>query len=197
MSGGERMIGHIEYRPPDDLRLYEIPESGVLRLDDEALVAEVAIDGAVIRHYGFASHWLAVNVTTDLKEWPADLAGVDAFPHAVKCHMATPMLRVGDSCFQTDLWLDVLVSADGRDCHVEDEDEFADARSRQLLSERAASEALQRFQDVLNLVQAGTLLDWLAAVCPFRPGSPPSARPFRRLDPADYPELMPGVRPTW
>ena len=196
MSANERMIGHIEFRPPDDLRLYEIPESGVLRLDDEVLVAEVAVGEVVVRHYGFATRWLAVNVTTDhsgrLVESPSD-----NFPFALKCHLATPMRREANTCWQTDLWLDVLVSADGRRHLVEDEDEFAEARVRELLSERESSGASEGLKDVLDLVRTETLLDLLAAVCPFGPSSPPSARPFRRLDRADYPELLPGVRPTW
>ena len=197
MAGNFRTIRHIEFRPPDDLRMYEIPESGVLRLDDEVLVAEVAIDGAVVRHYGFASCWLAVNVTTGLDGQPADLAGLDVFPHTAKCHVATPMRREGDTCWQTDLWLDVLVKANGRDHLVEDVDEFARAREQDLLSDREAVQALAAFQQVLAMVRAGTLLDMLAAVCPFGPGSPPPARPVRRLRMSDLPSVRSGVRPTW
>ena len=197
MSGNGRMVRHIEFRPPDDLRLYEIPESGVLRLDDEVLVAEVGIAGAVVRHYGFASRWLAVTLTTDHTGQPADLAGLEIFAHTAKCDIATPMQRDGDTCWQTDLWLDVLVRANGRDHLVEDEDEFDRARDEGLLSGREADQALDAFRDVLAMVRAGTLLDLLATIWPFGSGHPPPARPFRRLRTSDLPSVRPGVRPTW
>ena len=197
MTGNSGTIQHVEFRPPDDLRSYEIPESGVLWLDDEVLVAEVAIDGAVVRHYGFASRWLAVNLTTDYAGRPADLAYLDVFPHTAKCHIATPMLRDGDTCWQTDLWLDVLVKANGRDHLVEDRDEFAGAREQGWLSEREADQALDGFDEVLALVRAGTLLDLLASIWPFSPGNPPLARPVRHIPTADLPSVLPGMRPTW
>ena len=196
MAGDDRMIGHIEFRPPVDLQLYEIPESGVLRLDDEVLVAEVAVGELIVRHYGFATRWLAVNVTTDRSGRLVE-SSHDHFPFAVKCHLSTPMLREADTCWQIDLWLDVLVSADGRRHLVEDEDEFAEARVRELLSEREASGASEGLQDVLDLVRTGSLIDLLAGTCPFHASNPPEAQPSRSLDLNEYPALLPGIRPTW
>ena len=194
---GDGSIGHLEFRPPDDLRLYEIPAAGVLRIDSNVLVADVVVGDLIARHSGFAKRWLAVNVTTDRAGRLVEMVSRDGFPCAIKCHVATPMLRQGNVCWQVDLWLDLLVRANGRDYLIEDEDEFALARDHGLLSDREVAGALAGLDDVLHLVQTGALLDLLASFCPFGFGAAPVARPFRRLLHADYPEVQPGVRPSW
>jgi len=42
-----------------------MPKSGILRLDDEAFVAEVRYGDIVVRHYAFRDHWFKINCTSD------------------------------------------------------------------------------------------------------------------------------------
>src|SRR5207244_2718094 len=54
----------------------------------------------------------------------------DADAFSFNCDIATPMVCQENSVFAVDMWIDVLVRADGLTCCVGDEDEFADAIAR-------------------------------------------------------------------
>jgi hypothetical protein len=58
-------IRDYDFHPPDEVRLFPMPTSGVRRLDDEAFVAEVRYGDIEVRHYAFRDHWFKVNCTTD------------------------------------------------------------------------------------------------------------------------------------
>ena len=120
---------------PDEptARVFVTPEQGVLRLDDEVAVTEAMYDTVALRHYAFADRWFKINVTTDLAGRPAE-TGADGLRFAFNCDIATPMEREGDATFAVDLFVDVLVRADGHSVHVGDEDELAKAFELGLLS---------------------------------------------------------------
>ncbi len=85
-----------------------------------------------------------------------------------------------------DLWLDVLVRADGTTHVVVDEDDFAEAQSNGLVSENEIRGAEAGLQDLLGLVERGELFALLNAVCPFGPSDPLPGRPMVRLDVANF-----------
>ncbi|MCA1709749.1 MAG: DUF402 domain-containing protein, partial [Actinobacteria bacterium] len=64
---------------------------------------------------------------------PAE-TGADGLRFAFNCDIATPMEREGDATFAVDLFVDVLVRADGHSVHVGDEDELEEAFELGLLS---------------------------------------------------------------
>jgi hypothetical protein len=131
-----------------------MPVEGVLRLDDDAFVAEVRYDEIVVRHYAFADRWFKINCTTDLERRLVETkAPEDVPPFAFNCDIATPMLRRGRSVFAVDLWLDVLVRLDGVTFGVYDWDEFAAALQHGWLSEREATAARAGLRDLVELIE--------------------------------------------
>jgi hypothetical protein len=43
--------------PPDEVRVFRVPPSGVRRLDDDVFVAEVRYGDITVRHHAFRDHW--------------------------------------------------------------------------------------------------------------------------------------------
>jgi predicted RNA-binding protein associated with RNAse of E/G family len=76
------------------------------------------------------------------------------------------MERDGDATFAVDLFVDVLVRADLRSLHVGDEDEFEQALSLGLVSPAEGEQAHRGLAELLELVEAGTLLPWPDQPCP-------------------------------
>ncbi len=105
------------------------------------------------------------------------------------------MERDGDATFAVDLFVDVLLRADLRSLHVGDEDEFEQALSVGLVSPAEGEHARHAVVELLELVEAGTLLPWLDELFPFRPCEPPQAPPLR-LE-AVPTRLLPPHRRTW
>jgi hypothetical protein len=66
-AGGQPVIRDYDLHPPDDLRLFPVPKAGVLRFDDEVLVAQIRHGDIVVRHYAWRDHWFKINCTTDLR----------------------------------------------------------------------------------------------------------------------------------
>jgi predicted RNA-binding protein associated with RNAse of E/G family len=165
-------LRYLEFRPPGGTHLLPIPASAVLRDDDVVTVFQVAIGAETLRHYAFADRWASVTVGLDENGQPIDGNVRAGFRFAAKCHIATPVRRDADLRWQVDLWLDVLVAADGRTCVVEDEDEFAVARQRGLLGDHEAVAARASLSEVITMVRSGTFFTDLDAVCPFGPLDP-------------------------
>jgi hypothetical protein len=187
-----------DFHPPDDLRLFPMPRPGVLRLNDRAFVAVVRYGGIVVWHYAFADHWFKVNATTDLEGRLVETTAPEAVPpFTFNCDIATPMLRRGDAIFAVDLWLDVLVRHDGVTHGVYDQEEFDEAMRRGWLSDREAAGAKAGLGELLDLIQAGRLVEFLADAHPFAKVKAPAAPATQSVRLREVPLLQPGVRPTW
>ena len=197
-STGEVLLDY-DYHPPDRLQLFTIERDGVLRSDDEVLVTEALHGDVVLRHYAFADRWFKVNCTTDVlgRLTEAGSTAGDAPPFAFNCDIATPMLRDGDAVFAVDLWLDVLVREDGRSYRVADTASFGHALEQGLLSKREARCAKGALRELVELIERGALVAFLADICPFRPSTAPPAIPMRLLSGAQSPLIEPDRRPTW
>jgi predicted RNA-binding protein associated with RNAse of E/G family len=162
---------------PDEttVRLFRIPEAGVLRLDDEIAVYQVAYeDNVVLRHYAFADRWYKVNVTTDASGNLIETGEANQ-RFAFNCDIATPMDRDGTQLFAVDLFLDVLVRDDASTLVVGDEDEFDAAVEQRLISATEARAARAGLGELLELIDRGQLLSWLGAIVPFDVCAPPNA----------------------
>lgn len=188
------LIRDFDYHPGEpSVRVFSVPRSGVLRLDDLAFVSETRIGDAVLRHYAFASEWFKVNVTFDpagtLIETPA---GPDHSPFAFNCDIATPMRRAGHDVFAVDLSVDVLVRMDGRSSWVKDEDELAHAAEAGLVSQHEFASAR-----LVGLIEADGLIPFLKAVCPFGGSHAPEGLPMTQVPLAAVPEVQPERRWAW
>ena len=192
-----RRIRDYDLHPPGDLRLFTVPARGVLRFDEEVLVTETRHGDVVLRHYAFGDHWFKVNCTFDLAGDVVETTAPDGRPFAFNCDVATPMLRDRDAAFAVDLFVDVLVRRDGVTYRIGDDDELRDAVERGWVSRREGEGARGGLAELVDVIERGDLVRFLAAVQPFRPSSPPKALPMRRVPLTDAPILAPRVRPTW
>jgi hypothetical protein len=191
-------IDDYDFHPPNDLRRFRVPIVGVRHLDDTAFVADVRYGDVVLRHYAFADRWYKINITTDLDGELIETAGSGDVPaFAFNCDIATPMVRDTRSVLAVDLWLDVLVGADGVTCDVRDEDDFAAAIEHGWLSEREAAGALAGLRELLELTERNQLVSMLTAVCPFGVGRVPAALPADTVPTSTVPQLHPFVRMSW
>ncbi len=183
---------------PDEVRVFTVPCLGVQRRDREALVYDVAVgQGTVLRHYSWPDHWFEVNCafTTDgdLIEEQGALT-----PWAFNCDISTPHLTQGDSVYNVDLELDVLVAADGIRHTIKDRDDFATAVDKGWIGPTEARGAQQGLAELLAIVEQGHLRRFLESVRPFdtlqtQALQPPVRR--RRLD--DIPLLHLESRARW
>jgi hypothetical protein len=193
------VVHDFDFHPNEPfVRVFTVPRSSVLRLDDAAFVSESRIGDVVLRHYAFGHEWFKVNVTFDpegtLIETPA---GPDHPAFAFNCDIATPMRRKGDSVDAIDLCADVLVRKDGRSSWIKDEDDLAQAAASGLISRHEFASARAGLDRLTTLIDAGALLAFLEAACPFGPSHAPDALPMTRLPLADVPQVQPERRWTW
>lgn len=180
------------------VRVFHVPCSGVLRLDDEAFVSESRIGDVVLRHYAFTNEWFMVNVTFDpagtLIETPAGPAHPE---FAFNCDIATPMRREGNATFAIDLFVDVLVRRDGRTFEIKDEADLTQAVGTGLVSRLEFASARAGLARLLGLIEADGLIPFLGDVHPFGPSDASLAYPARHVSIADVPHVQRERRWTW
>lgn len=180
---GRHYVLHYDMHPPDEIRVFSVPVSGVRRWDAAAVVYDVRLGDIVLRHYAFAERWFAVNCTLDPEgRFVTETGPVD---WCYNCDVATPLVRSGGDLYGIDLFLDVLVAPDGYRHVVKDEDEFARAGAAGVLTPAEAIGARIGLEDLLEIVRGPGLTSFLSTVYPFgdvrdAPSSPPMRRlPFR------------------
>jgi hypothetical protein len=190
-------IRDFDFHPDEsDVRLFTMPRRGVLRIDERVFVAEVRYGDVVLRHYAFADRWFKINVTTDLEGNLVE-TGPEEERFAFNCDVATPMHADSDAVYAVDLFLDVLVRRDARTCAATGDEEFEDAVGRALISPTEAFGARHGLTELVELIERGDLLAFLADVCPFGRSAAPPALPERRVSLSDVPQVHRTVRPTW
>jgi hypothetical protein len=79
---------------------------------------------------------------------------------------ATLPQRLGSTCYQTDLYLDLFVAADETDYSILDEDELEVARANGLISAELCSRILAQLDQLTELLENGRFGAWLRATCP-------------------------------
>lgn len=189
------MLLDYDFHPDEDsVRVFKTPLPGVLLLDDEVVVTEVAHDDAVLRHYAFAKHWFKINVTTD-RDGRLIETGDEAHRFAFNCDIATPMERDGSSVFGVDLFIDVLIRHDASSFYVGDEEEFDQMAEHDVVSAAEQKAAKAAVSELLGLIDANRLLPWLDELTPFGACNPPGAPPMERRE---IPlRMKPLLRSTW
>jgi hypothetical protein len=186
-----------EFHPPEDLRRFACAPASVIRADEAVVVVEAAEGDRLIRHHMWADRWFTITTTIDLVGRFIEGGGPKTIPFAFDCDISTPFIRIGDSVYTVDMWLDVLVRADGTTYQVVDRDHFARAQAAGWLSEAEASGALRGLEDLTGIIERAELIEMLAAIHPFGPAERPAPDLLPRADPSDYPLLLPGIRSTW
>ncbi len=170
----------------------------MLRFDESAFIGQVDHRGTLLRHYAFADRWFKINVTTDLAgNFVEEQPDSTSIPFCFNCDIATPMLKQGNAVFAVDLWIDVLVRADGLTYDIVDEDEFAAAQGHGWLSAQEVHGAQRGLADMIELIERKQLVPFLADLFPFGSRCAPRALDMQRASVADFPIVQPGVRPTW
>ena len=164
-----------DYHVPDDVCVFTVPATGVRRRDHQALVYDVRIGDAVLRHYAFADRWFAVNCSLDRDGRFISEPGPIAW--TFNCDIATPIIWHGEAVYHVDLALDVLVAADGREHVVIDAEDFAVAVQRGWFTTAEQQGARRGLADVLDIITNGGLLPFLDAVYPFGPAADAPSQP--------------------
>ena len=150
---------------PDDLTLWTVPAQGIRRWDEEVLVYDVGYGGTVLRHYAFYNRWYAINCTLDRDgQFVTEQGPID---WCFNIDIGTPLFTGNNAAYDVDLCLDVLVGSDGREHFVKDEDEFAHAVEQGWITAHEHEGARNGLKELLNMIQSGTLIDFLHTTCPF------------------------------
>lgn len=73
--------------------------------------------------------------------------------------------RDGEAVYQTDWYLDLFVSGDGRRFVIDDEDELAEAITRHLITAQQATEAHEQCAFLVQRIEDASLAEWLLTQC--------------------------------
>lgn len=193
-----------DYHPDEEtVRCFGIPDPGVLVSCDRMCVTQTRqpqafqtmTEDLVLRHYAFANEWFKLNATFDLAGNLIE-PGPPGDPFAVNCDIATPMVRIGEDISAVDLFLDVLVRADGS-YRITDRDEFDQVASDGLISPAEAKQAETGLRRLIHWIESGRLQSLLAEIGPAIAAEAPPPLPFERTPVHLVPSVAAGTRPTW
>ncbi|MCI0579974.1 MAG: DUF402 domain-containing protein [Chloroflexi bacterium] len=183
---------------PDETSVRVFVSQDVPRLDKEVFVARVRYGDVVLHHYAWRSRWFKVNLTTNLDgaivETPAS-PGVPAF--AFNIDIATPMERRGRKVFAVDLFVDVLVRADGLNYVVGGESEARQAALAGLISPRELCAAERAVKELIDIIGRGSLRELIDETWPLEAACPAQAAAMQRVPLRNVSPLAPGVRSSW
>jgi hypothetical protein len=108
--------------------------------------------------------------------WIFEMYGPDGVLAATRIDFATPLAGYAGALYQTDLYLDVFVAADGGKFLVEDEDELETARGIGLISHEQYRLVRAQQRELIGVLGAGNLAAWLGLRPPFDPAAIPPYR---------------------
>lgn len=189
----DRMLHYHDYHVPDDVCIFAVPFAAIRRHDHRALVYDVQFDADVLRHYAFSDRWFTVNCSLAHDGRFVSEPGPIAW--TFNCDIATPLTWHNGAAYHVDLALDVLVSADGREHIVVDEDDFAAAVDHDWFTPAEQTGARRGLADLLAIITNDGLLPFLEAICPFPsiPDAPAQPVPTHKTL-AEIPLLHPTTR---
>jgi hypothetical protein len=192
------MIVHDFDFHPDETSVRVFVSQDVPRLDEDVFVARVRYGDVVLHHYAWSSRWFKVNLTTnldgDIVETPAS-PGVPAF--AFNIDIATPMERRGREMFAVDLFVDILVRADGLNYVVGDESEARQAARDGLISPRELRAAERAVKELMDIIGRGSLHELINETWPLEAACPAEAPAMQRVALRHVSILSPRERSSW
>jgi hypothetical protein len=148
--------------------------AGALVLDYPLLKPRMAGPYSGRRGCALASIALAHGLPVAMRLWlwlDRPLRLIELFDGMGRCTLyrvdfATPPRRVGNTCYQTDLYLDLFVAADETDYSILDEDELEMARAHGLISADVCDRVQAQLDTLADLLEHGRFGAWLRATCP-------------------------------
>lgn len=156
---------HHDFHPPDEVRVFPVPRSGILLWDDTTLVYDIPVNNLALRHYAFSDHWFAVNCTLDLNgRFVTEPGPID---WCFNCDVTRPLFSHGRNFYTVDLALDVLVGSDGRTHVVKDEDDFNRATANAWLLPEEEAGARHGLAELLSIIKGTGLVHFLEQIVPF------------------------------
>ncbi|KAB8136224.1 DUF402 domain-containing protein [Gracilibacillus oryzae] len=145
---------------PDEVRIFEVPNSGVRRFDHNCIVFDVEIQGAVLRHYSFKDRWFEINVSLT-KDGNFRTEEHHHISWCFNCDISTPHLEIVNNIYNADLFLDVLVEPDGKTYAVIDENDFEWGIANDFLSKELENGAKKGLDDLLSIIETEGLINFL------------------------------------
>ena len=118
------------------------------------------------RGYYFLDRWLSVFVTFD-EQLELREDSDHSLPFAFNCDITTPHYRRGNSIFTCDLYIDILVRADGATYQLEDLEDFQKAFASELFGRTWFDNARREMDWLVDLVESSGFPDFLNEVAPF------------------------------
>lgn len=156
---------HHDFHPPEEVRVFAVPASGICRWDDEVIVYDVLVGDLVLRHFSFRRMWFVVNCTLDRSGNPFVDQGLKY--RSFNCDISTPHYIEGSNVYNIDLFIDVLVSPDGRRYLVTDEDEFESAAEHRWITREEQTGARKGLANLLEIIETQGLVGYLEGIYPF------------------------------
>src|SRR5262249_50974843 len=108
--------------------------------------------------------------------WIFEMYAPDGVLAATRIDFATPLVEHEGALYQTDLYLDVFIAADGRQFLVEDEDELELARRIALISREQYELVREQQRELIDVLRTGRFAAWLGSRPPFDPAAIPPYR---------------------
>jgi hypothetical protein len=102
--------------------------------------------------------------------------GPDGTLAATRIDYATPLHTYGGALYQTDLYLDIFVAADGRKYLIDDHEELEQALATGLITPERYELVRAQEQELIEVLRAGALEAWLGPQPPFEPAVLPAYR---------------------
>ncbi|HUT75861.1 MAG TPA: DUF402 domain-containing protein [Armatimonadota bacterium] len=158
-----------QHHLPGEVRVFRYLSPPV-QADDEVIVCDGWYSSGATRgycrSYMFLRRWLHVLATFGHDLMPAEDRS-HGFPFAFNCDITTPHYRVRDKLYTTDLCVDVLISASGRNCVIKDREELTAMHAASQFGDLWQEMALREVRWLEDLVSQGRLVDFLNAFAPF------------------------------
>ncbi|MFC1717511.1 hypothetical protein ACFL6S_27875 [Candidatus Poribacteria bacterium] len=154
---------------PSEVRVFQYISGPTYAGRDAVVMDSVLIEDDVstyCRGYYFLDRWLSVFITFNEQLELRPEPDYD-FPFAFNCDITTPHYCQERSIFTTDLYLDVLVGADGITYQLEDSEDLQKAFDASLFGRRWFDNARREADWLVDTLEGGRFLDFLNEVEPF------------------------------
>ncbi len=175
-----------QYHLPSEVRTFHFDGDPTFRSPDAIVFDTVTTDPVPVycRSYLFMMRWLQVFMTMDAKLSLKPDRG--SFPFVFNCDITTPHYVQGDAIYTTDLCVDLLVGADGKEYRIKDIDIFEKMHSMKHFGDLWYKQATNEISFWVELLKSGKFISYLNTVAPF-PQKPTDCRssPMQRCDIAD------------
>ena len=172
---------------PDEVRVFDVPEEAVRVWDDETLVFDVLIEDRVLRHFSFYDRWFEINCS--LGRDGTFIVEPGPIDWTFNCDVCSPLHSQGDTFYSVDLFVDLLVSPDGRSYHLKDENELHNASGSGLIDATEVEGALNGVRNLRSLIESRMFLQFLDDILPFTNVNPHPQDPMTILSLQEVPQF--------